>query len=107
MTYGKLLACAFAAIGLVSSPRQASAIDRLTDDEVKKLFDTIENDRSAFEGALDDKQWRTGRGAVLRRLLDRQPMYNTEAGRSRWERRARANMAAELASLEPREHPGP
>ena len=55
---------------------------------------------------LDDEQWRTGRGAVLRRLLDRQPMYSTEAGRSRWERRARANMAAELASLEPREQPG-
>ena len=59
MTYGKLLACAFAAIGLVSIPLQASAIDRLTDDEVKKLFDTIENDRSAFEGALDDKQKNT------------------------------------------------
>ena len=60
----------------------------------------------AEHGALDDEQWRTGRGAVLRRLLDRQPMYSTEAGRSRWERRARANMAAELASLEPREQPG-
>jgi len=60
----------------------------------------------AEHGALDDEQWRTGRGAVLRRLLDRQPMYGTEAGRFRWERRARANMAAELASLEPREQPG-
>jgi hypothetical protein len=29
MTNGKLLACAFAAVGLVSIPRQARAIDRL------------------------------------------------------------------------------
>jgi len=56
MTYGKLLACAFAAIGLVSLPLPASAIDRLTDNDVKKLLDTIEHDRSEFEAALDDKQ---------------------------------------------------
>ena len=48
---------------------------------------------------LDDEQWRTGRRAVLQRFLSRQPLYSTEPGRSRWERRARANMAAELASL--------
>ena len=59
MTNGKLLACAFAAVGLVSIPRQASAIDRLTDQEMKKLFETIEEDRSKFEGALDDKQKNT------------------------------------------------
>ena len=57
-------------------------------------------------GQLDDEQWRTGRSAVLRRLLDRQPLYSTAAGRSRWDQRARANMTAELASLEPREKPG-
>ena len=43
MTNGKLLACAFAAMSLVSIPRQASGIDRLTDHEVKELFDTIED----------------------------------------------------------------
>jgi predicted metal-dependent HD superfamily phosphohydrolase len=53
-------------------------------------------------GQLDDEQWRTGRRAVLERLLGREPLYSTEPGRSRWERRARANMAAELASLEGR-----
>ena len=53
-------------------------------------------------GQLDDEQWRTGRRAVLRRFLDREPLYSTEPGRSRWERRARANMAAELASLDSR-----
>jgi predicted metal-dependent HD superfamily phosphohydrolase len=52
-------------------------------------------------GHLDDEQWCTGRSAVLRRLLDRQPLYSTHAGRSRWERRARANIAAEMASLVP------
>ncbi len=51
-------------------------------------------------GQLDDEQWRTGRRAVLRRFLDRESLYSTEPGRSRWERRARANMAAELASLD-------
>ena len=55
MTYGNLLACAFAAMGLVSIPRPASAIDRLTDQDVKKLFETIEHNRSDFEAALDDK----------------------------------------------------
>jgi hypothetical protein len=55
MTYGNLLACAFAAMGLVSIPRPASAIDRLTDQDVKKLLDTIEHNRSDFEAALDDK----------------------------------------------------
>ena len=56
MTYGKLVACALAAMGLVSIPRPASAIDRLTNDDVKKLFDTIEHNRSEFEASLDDKQ---------------------------------------------------
>jgi predicted metal-dependent HD superfamily phosphohydrolase len=53
-------------------------------------------------GQLDDEQWRTGRRAVLRRFLGRESLYSTEPGRSRWERRARANMAAELASLDGR-----
>jgi hypothetical protein len=42
-------------MGLVSIPRPASAIDRLTDQDVKKLFETIEHNRSDFEAALDDK----------------------------------------------------
>ena len=40
-------------------------------------------------GQLDDERWRTGRRAVLARLLGREPLYSTEPGRSRWERRAR------------------
>jgi len=68
MTHGKLLAYAFAALGLVSMPRPASAIDRLTDQDVKKLLETIEHNRSEFEGALDDtlknSKIRTERGDI-------------------------------------------
>ena len=53
-------------------------------------------------GHLDDERWRSGRAAVLRGLLDRDPLYSTATGRERWERRARANLAAELATLEAR-----
>jgi hypothetical protein len=55
MTNRKLLACAFAALGLISTPVLATAADRLTDKEVEELFDRIETNRSEFEAALDDK----------------------------------------------------
>jgi predicted metal-dependent HD superfamily phosphohydrolase len=48
---------------------------------------------------LDDVRWRRGRAEVLRRLLARDPLYATEPGRRRWQTRARANLAAELATL--------
>ena len=48
---------------------------------------------------LDDAAWRRGRAEVLHRLLARQPLYATEPGQRRWESRARANLAAELATL--------
>jgi predicted metal-dependent HD superfamily phosphohydrolase len=48
---------------------------------------------------LDDDEWRRGRVEVLRRLLARRPLYATDPGRRRWESRARANLAAELATL--------
>ena len=50
----KLLIYAFA-MGVVSAPLPAAATDRLTDQEVKALFDSIEHNRSEFEAALDDK----------------------------------------------------
>ena len=50
-------------------------------------------------GHVDDAAWRVGRGAVLRGLVGRTPLYATAAGRRRWEARARANVAAELATL--------
>jgi predicted metal-dependent HD superfamily phosphohydrolase len=48
---------------------------------------------------LDAATWRTGRAGVLRDLLARPTLYRTEPARARWERRARANLTAELASL--------
>ena len=51
---------------------------------------------------VDDGAWRQGRSEVLRRLLDRRPLYTTEPARRRWEARARANVAAELATLDVR-----
>jgi predicted metal-dependent HD superfamily phosphohydrolase len=48
---------------------------------------------------LDDDEWRTGRADVLRAFLDRPTIYATDSGRARWERRSRANLAAELADL--------
>ncbi|QFZ17048.1 HD domain-containing protein [Saccharothrix syringae] len=48
---------------------------------------------------VTDEAWRVGRGAVLRSLLDRDPLYATAGARARWEARARHNLAAELSSL--------
>ena len=43
--------------------------------------------------------WRTGRTQVLRSFLDRPVLFATPTARERWESRARANVAAEVASL--------
>lgn len=48
---------------------------------------------------VTDPQWRTGRADVLRHFLDTPRLFTTEPMFQRRERRARANMAAELASL--------
>lgn len=50
-------------------------------------------------GHLSDGEWRAGRAAVLRRLLDRPHLFATAPGRDRWESVARANVSAELAAL--------
>jgi predicted metal-dependent HD superfamily phosphohydrolase len=51
-------------------------------------------------GHVPEVDFRTGRAAVLRRLLDRPTIYRTAYGREHWEDAARVNMAAELAALE-------
>ncbi|MEJ2854977.1 MULTISPECIES: HD domain-containing protein [unclassified Saccharothrix] len=52
---------------------------------------------------VPDDAWRTGRGQVLESLHARDPLYLTPQARARWEARAKANLAAELAGLsEPR-----
>jgi predicted metal-dependent HD superfamily phosphohydrolase len=45
--------------------------------------------------------WRAGRAAVLRSFLGRPAIFQTAAGRERWEAAARANLARELAALTP------
>lgn len=54
--------------------------------------------RSEYAHVADD-EWRVGRAAVLHRFLDRDRLYSTPTARERWEHRARANLAAELATL--------
>ncbi len=49
---------------------------------------------------VDDDGWRTGRAAVLRQLLGRDRLFATSLELDAWERRARANLTAELSSLE-------
>lgn len=43
-----------------------------------------------------EADFRAGRAGVLRRLLAREPLFNTPTARELWEERARANLSAEL-----------
>jgi predicted metal-dependent HD superfamily phosphohydrolase len=52
-------------------------------------------------GHVSDTGWRVGRADVLRRFLQQPRLFATETGRDRFERRARANITAELATLQP------
>lgn len=48
---------------------------------------------------VDAAGWRAGRAAVLRSFLDREAIYATPTMHATHERRARANLTAELAAL--------
>jgi len=48
---------------------------------------------------VDDDAWRTGRAGILEAFVEREAIYATSTGRDRWERTARANLTAELATL--------
>lgn len=48
---------------------------------------------------VPDAAWRTGRAQVLRSFIDRPAIYEPQLGLDVWERRARANLAAELTTL--------
>lgn len=50
-------------------------------------------------GHLPEADWRRGRSAVLRSLLDRDPLFLGTGARARWQERARANLRGELAQL--------
>ncbi|MGH3356507.1 MAG: HD domain-containing protein [Nocardioidaceae bacterium] len=47
-----------------------------------------------------DEDFRAGRTAILRALLDADRIYRTESAHARWEHRARSNIRAELDELE-------
>jgi predicted metal-dependent HD superfamily phosphohydrolase len=49
---------------------------------------------------VPDAEFRAGRAAVLRALLSSGRLFRTERAYTRWEERARANLAAELRQLE-------
>ncbi|MEU9131571.1 hypothetical protein AB0D08_26265 [Kitasatospora sp. NPDC048540] len=51
-------------------------------------------------GFVPEDAFRAGRAAVLRQLLGLPALYRTEAARARFDAAARANLAAELSSLE-------
>jgi predicted metal-dependent HD superfamily phosphohydrolase len=53
-------------------------------------------------GHIDDGAWQVGRAAMLRRFLTRHHLFSPRLALDDWERRARANIAAELADLESR-----
>lgn len=48
---------------------------------------------------VSDAAWRKGRALVLRGFSERPAIFDPALGLDAWERRARANLAAELASL--------
>jgi predicted metal-dependent HD superfamily phosphohydrolase len=50
---------------------------------------------------VPDDSFRAGRAAILRALLDAPRLFRTATGAARWESTARANIAAEIAELEP------
>jgi predicted metal-dependent HD superfamily phosphohydrolase len=55
---------------------------------------------------VPDARFRAGRAAVVRGLLAMERLYRTERAHTRWEERARANLAAELRRLESDEQTG-
>jgi predicted metal-dependent HD superfamily phosphohydrolase len=55
--------------------------------------------RAEYRHVTDD-EWRTGRAAIVEAFLARSTIYSTPTAHDRWESRARANLTAELASLD-------
>jgi predicted metal-dependent HD superfamily phosphohydrolase len=49
---------------------------------------------------VPDPLFRTGRAAILRALLDQPQLFRTPTAAARWEARARANVTAELTTLD-------
>jgi predicted metal-dependent HD superfamily phosphohydrolase len=49
---------------------------------------------------LDDDTWRAGRASFIRSMLERSTLFPARLDLGEWERHARANLTAELATLE-------
>jgi len=92
-------------LGTAAAPPDGVDVDILLDADLA-ILGAEPNDYRAYVagvrteyGHLDASTWRAGRSAVLRDFLDRPTIFRTAAMRTDRERRARANLAAELATL--------
>jgi predicted metal-dependent HD superfamily phosphohydrolase len=65
----------------------------------KSVFDSYEAAVRREYAWVDDKAWRSGRAAVLRKFLARPRIFHTEAFRERFEAPARTNIARSIAAL--------
>jgi predicted metal-dependent HD superfamily phosphohydrolase len=61
--------------------------------------DYVRNVRREY-AHVDDAAWRSGRAAVLSSFLERARIFDARLRLGPWERRARANIASELAALQ-------
>lgn len=66
--------------------------------EPSAYADSVRKIRREY-GQLDDTEWRTGRSAFIEAFLARPAIFPTALALASWERRARANLTAELAML--------
>jgi predicted metal-dependent HD superfamily phosphohydrolase len=65
----------------------------------KTAFDSYEAAVRREYAWVDDKAWRSGRAAVLRKFLARPQIFHTQAYRQRFEAQARKNIARSIAAL--------
>lgn len=64
----------------------------------RDVYDTYVADIRAEYAHLSDDEFRTGRAIVLQNFLDRTELFFTNAGKAKFEARARANLRRELAA---------
>jgi predicted metal-dependent HD superfamily phosphohydrolase len=64
----------------------------------ERYADYIAGVRKEYDAVPDD-DFRTGRAAVLRDLLDKPALFHTSYARAHWEQPARANVQRELSEL--------
>jgi predicted metal-dependent HD superfamily phosphohydrolase len=65
----------------------------------KSVFDSYEAAVRREYAWVDNRAWRSGRAAVLRKFLARPHIFHTEAFRQRYEAEARKNIARSIAAL--------